>query len=142
MPFHWFGKVSFVPYTKVSEFAEKLKDGKLTGTKCRECGNISFPPRADCIECMAPDFEWVEYRGDAVLHTYTVIHAAPTGFDEMAPYIIGIADLPEGGRILGWMRGVEKEEVRIGMALKVVPRMFEEIPEIKVYYTLERADGE
>ena len=26
-PFHYFGKINFVPYTKVSEFADYLKDG-------------------------------------------------------------------------------------------------------------------
>lgn len=140
MPFKWFGKVSFVPYTKVSQFADELKEGRLVGSRCLSCGHVSFPPRADCIECLSPDFEWVEYSGKCILHTFTIIHAAPTGFDDIAPYIIGIVDLPEGGRLLGWMRGIEKEEIKIGMPLKVVPRMFEEIPEIKVYYTLEKRE--
>lgn len=139
MPFYWFGKVNYVPYTKVSEFADALKDGRLVGSKCKACGNVSFPPRADCIKCLSPDFEWIDYSGDATLHTFTVIHAAPTGFDDMTPYTIGIVDLPEGGRLLGWLEGMDKEEMEIGMSLKVVPRIFEEIEEIKVYYTLERA---
>ena len=139
MPFYWFGKVSFVPYTKVSEFADELKDGRLVGSKCKACGNISFPPRADCIGCLSPDFEWTEYSGDAVLHTFTTIHAAPTGFDDMVPYTIGIVDLPEGGRLLGWLEGMDAEDIEIGMQLKVVPRIFEEIEEIKVYYSLEKA---
>jgi len=58
MPFYWFGKVSFVPYTKVTEFADELKAGRLVGSVCRSCGQVSFPPRADCIKCLSPDFEW------------------------------------------------------------------------------------
>ena len=138
MPFYWFGKVNFVPYTRVTGFADELKDGRLMGSKCSSCGAVSFPPRADCIECLSPEFEWLEYSGDAVLHTYTVIPAAPTGFDELAPYIVGIVDLPEGGRLLGWIEGIDKEDIEIGMPLKVVPKIFDEIEEIKVYYTLER----
>ncbi len=42
--FKWFGKVNFVPYTKVGEFAEHLKNGKLMGTKCLKCGTVTFPP--------------------------------------------------------------------------------------------------
>jgi len=140
MPFKWFGKVSFVPFTRVTDFADHLKEGKLMGSKCCECGQVTFPPRADCLGCMSPDFEWIEYSGDAVLNTFTIIHAAPTGFDDMVPYILGIVDLPEGGRLLGWMGDVKPEEIEIGMKLKVVPRIFEEIAEIKVYYTLEKAD--
>ena len=127
-----------MPCTRVTDFADELRAGRLVGTRCGECGHVSFPPRADCPECMSPDWEWVEYGGDAVLHSYTVIHAAPTGFDDMVPYAIGIADLAEGGRILGWMEGVPRDEIAIGMPLRVVPRIMEEIPEIRVYYSLEK----
>ncbi len=137
MPFHYFGKVNFVPYTKVTEFADYLKDGKLMATKCKKCGESSFPPRADCLNCLSDDFDWVEISGKGTLHTYTVIHAAPTGFDDIAPYILGLVDLDEGGRLVAWI-DVPEEEVKIGMRLKAVPRMFEEIPEIKLYYTLEK----
>ncbi len=138
MPFCWFGKVSFVPYTKVTEFADELRMGRFVGTRCKACGRISFPPRADCIECTSPEWEWIEYSGDAVLHSFTVIHAAPTGFEDIVPYAIGIADLPEGGRVLGWMEGVPREEIVIGMPLRVVPRLMEEIEEVRVYYSLEK----
>ncbi len=140
MPFYWFGKVNFVPFTKVTDFAEELRERRLVGSKCKACGHVSFPPRADCIECLSPDFEWLQYSGDCTLHTFTVIHAAPTGFDEMVPYIIGIVDLPEGGRLLGWIQGIQKDDIEIGMPLKVVPKIFEEIEEIKVYYTLEKGN--
>ena len=136
--FKWFGKVNFAPYTKVSEFANFLKDGKLMGSKCMKCGEISFPPRADCINCMSSDFEWTEYSGKGTLHTFTTIYIAPTGFDDIAPYIIGVLDLDGGGRLLGWIEELEEEEIKIGMKMKAVPKIFEEIEEIKVYYTLEK----
>ena len=136
--FKWFGKVNFVPCTKVGEFAEHLKNGKIMGTRCKQCGTVTFPPRADCEKCMASDWEFVQYSGKAKLVTFTQISAAPTGFEDMVPYTIGVADLPEGGRVLAWVRDIEPKELRIGMDMKLVPRIFEEIPEIKLYYTLER----
>jgi uncharacterized OB-fold protein len=139
VPFHYFGKVNFVPYTKVTEFADFLKDGKLMATKCKKCGEYSFPPRADCLGCLSDDFEWVESSGTGTLHTYTIIHSAPVGFDDIAPYALGVLDLDDGGRLLAWI-DVPEEEIKIGMRLKAVPKMFEEIPEIKVYYSLERCD--
>lgn len=137
--FHWFGKVNFVPYTKISGFAQHLKDGSLMGTRCKKCGAKSFPPRADCGECMSSEFEFFELSGKAKLHTYSKIVAAPTGFDDVAPYTIGVADLAETGRILAWIgESIKEDEIKIGMDLQVVPRIFEDVQEIKVYYTLEK----
>jgi len=51
--FSWFGKVSFVSYTKVSDFAVHLKDGRMMGSVCKDCGYTTFPPRADCPQCLS-----------------------------------------------------------------------------------------
>ena len=137
--FKWFGKVNFSPYTKVSEFAQYLKDGHLMGSRCKKCGSFSFPPQADCGKCMSGDFEFTEVSGKAKLHTFTKIVAAPTGFDDVAPYTVGVVDLEEGGRLLAWIgESVKEEEIRIGMDLQVVPQILEEQEEIKVYYSLEK----
>ena len=137
--FKWFGKVNFSPYTKVTEFANHLKDRRLMGSKCKKCGQESFPPRADCSNCLSGDFEYIEFSGRATLVTHTTIHAAPTGFEDVAPYRIGVVDLEETGRLLAWFGdSVTDEEIKIGMKLQVVPRIFEELEEIKVYYSLEK----
>lgn len=137
--FKWFGKVNFSPYTKVSGFAQHLKDGRLMGSRCKKCGAVSFPPRADCAKCMSGDFEFFEMDGKATLHTYTKIVAAPTGFEDETPYIVGVADLGEGGRILAWIgETIKEKDIKIGMDLQVVPRIFEELEDIRVYYSLEK----
>jgi uncharacterized OB-fold protein len=137
--FKWFGKVNYSPYTKVSDFARYLKDGHLMGSKCKKCGATSFPPRADCDNCMSGDFEFFELSGKARLHTFTKIVAAPTGFEDVAPYIVGVVDLEEGGRALAWFgESIKEEEITIGMELQVVPQIFEELEDIKVYYSLEK----
>ena len=137
--FSWFGKVSFVPYSKVADFAVHLKDGRIMGSRCKDCGATSFPPRADCDACMSGNFEFVEVSGKATLHTYTKIVAAPTGFEEVAPYTVGVADLAEGGRALAWIgESIKDDEIKIGMKLQLVPQIFEELEDIKVYYSLEK----
>jgi len=137
--FKWFGKVNYSPYTKVGEFADFLKAGHLMGSRCKQCGAQSFPPRADCDQCMSGDFEWVEISGKGILHTHTKIVAAPTGFEELVPYTIGVVDLEEGGRALAWFgESIAEKEVKIGMAIQLVPQIFEELEEIKVYYSLEK----
>jgi uncharacterized OB-fold protein len=137
--FKWFGKVNYTPYTKVTDFARYLKDGYLMGSRCKQCGATSFPPRADCEACMSGDFEFVEVSGKGTVHTFTKIVAAPTGFEDVAPFIVGVVDLAEGGRALAWFgETIAEDEVEIGMEVQIVPRVFEEIEEIKVYYSLEK----
>ncbi len=138
--FSWFGKVSFVPFSKVQDFAVHLKDGRLMGSRCKACGYKTFPPRADCPDCLSGDFEFVEYNGKGKVFTYSTIAAAPTGFDDIAPYTVVVVDLEEGGRLLGWLgESIELNDLDIGMAVQTVPRIDEASEEIKVYYTIERA---
>ena len=85
------------------------------------------------------DFEYKEFSGRATLLTYTRIHAAPTGFEDVVQYTIGVVDLEETGRLLAWFGDtITNDEIKIGMKLQVVPRIFEELEEIKVYYSLEK----
>lgn len=138
--FSWFGKVSFVAYTKVSDFAVHLKDGRLMGSACSNCGATNFPPRADCADCLSGDFEYHEVSGRGTVYTYSVIAAAPTGFDDEVPYTIVVVDLEEGGRLLAWLGdSIEPDDIRIGMSVQVVPQIFDEVEEIKVYYTVEQS---
>ena len=83
--FSWFGKVSFVPYSKISDFAVHLKDGRMMGSVCKGCGYQTFPPRSDCPECMSPEYSFKEYNGKGEVYTFTKIDAAPTGFDDVVP---------------------------------------------------------
>lgn len=117
MGFEKFGRMSFVPFTKVSEFVAHLKDGKLKGTKCKKCAEFYFPPRADCAECLTSDMEWVALSGKGTLISYTTIHAAPAGFEEDAPYSLGIIELEEGGKLLAHIEDID--DIKIGMKLKV-----------------------
>ena len=137
--FEWFGKVSFVPHTKVSDFAKHLKDGYLMASRCSSCGHEAFPPRADCPKCLSGDFEYQEISGEGTILTYTRIDAAPAGFEDVAPFTIGVVDLKEQGRLLAWFgETIPEDEIEMGMPVQVVPRMFEELEQIKVYYSLEK----
>ena len=137
--FKWFGKVNFTPYTKVTDFARHLRNGHLMGSRCKKCGATSFPPRADCDACMSGDFEFFELTGKGTVNTFTKIVAAPTGFEDDAPFTVGVVDLDEGGRALAWFgESILEDQIAIGMAVQVVPRIFEELEEIKVYYSLEQ----
>jgi uncharacterized OB-fold protein len=88
---------------------------------------------------MSPNFEFFEISGKGTLHTFTTIVAAPTGFEDVVPYTVGVVDLEETGRLLAWIGdSIGDDEVEIGMDVQVVPQIFEELEEIKVYYSIEK----
>ena len=141
--FNWFGKVSYCPHTKVEDFARHLKDGRVMGSKCDACGEVSFPPRADCPACRHDAFTYTEMSGQGTVVTFTRIDAAPAGFEDVTPFTVGVIDLEETGRLLAWFgETIDKTDIHIGMPVQVVPRMFEESVDIKVYYTLEKPGTE
>jgi hypothetical protein len=137
--FSWFGRVSHTSATKVGDFAAHLKDGRIMASRCLDCGTRAFPPRADCERCRGGAFEFVEVSGRGVLHTYTTIVAAPTGFEDRAPYTLGVVDLEEGGRALAeFGSSLAAADIRVGIAVQLVPRLLEECQDIHVLYTIER----
>jgi uncharacterized OB-fold protein len=127
MGFDEFGRITFVPFTKVSEFVDHLKNGKLEGTRCKKCNKVIFPPKADCTDCTGSEVEWIEFSGKGKIHTFTIISAAPTGFEDHVPYAIGVIDLEEGGRLLAWFEDKEigEEDLKVGMNVVVVPKKIE-----------------
>ena len=109
------------------------------GSRCKGCGYESFPPRADCPKCLGGEFEYFELSGEGTILTYTRIEAAPAGFEDITPFTIGVVDLKETGRLLAWFgETIPEEEIAIGMNVQVVPRMFEDTEEIKLYLNLEK----
>lgn len=136
--FKWFGIVNLAPCTRVAEFAEHLRGGRLMAARCRACGQQSFPPRADCAHCLSPEFEWVEIGGSCHLLTWSRITAAPHGFEHLAPYTVAVVELDEGGRALAWLgSSLPESALQIGMPLRLVPRLHEDVEDIHVDYTLE-----
>ncbi len=130
MGFDEFGLISFVPFTKVSDFVDYLRDGKLKGTHCKKCGAVYFPPRPECVKCWAPEseVEWMDFSGKGTLLTYTTIHAAPTGFENKVPYTIGVVDLAEGGRLLAMIENTpdNEDDIELNAEVEVEPKMVDD----------------
>ena len=106
------------PFT-IEQFYKYIIQGKLMGGKCKKCGKVHLPPRPLCDNCFSKEFEWKEIPQKGKLLTYTVIHVAPTQFQSMTPYAVGIIQLENGAKIPGMIRGVALEQIKIGMALTI-----------------------
>ncbi|MDX2440158.1 MAG: Zn-ribbon domain-containing OB-fold protein [Desulfobacterales bacterium] len=118
--FKKFGTVSFTSITKTNDFIDFLEGGKVMGTRCKDCGMVFFPPRADCYKCLASNVEWFEVSGKGKLLTYSELKFAPVGFQDDVPYCIALLDYGEYkvfGRIA---KDVPESEIEVGMEMKTV----------------------
>lgn len=90
---------------------------QLVGTRCRRCGAHFFPRRTVCARCLSQDTEVVALSAVGTLYTYTVVHQSTPEFP--TPYILVYVDLPEGVRLLAPLVGVEMDQVRTGLPLRL-----------------------
>jgi len=111
-----------VPISKTSAFWEALRQGRFTTTKCVDCGELSFPPQADCPRCMSSRSEWVELGTDAELLTFTYVQVTPTSFVDHDPYVVAIGRLKEGVNVLAWVEGVDHTSLKPGQRLRIESR--------------------
>jgi uncharacterized OB-fold protein len=114
------------PFSDIS-YEQYLKEERLMGSRCKECGALFVPPRSICVKCYASDMEWVEMKGKGTLAAFTCITVAPPfmmaqGYDRKHPYCSGVVELEEGARVDARIEGVDAskpEDIKTGMPLKV-----------------------
>jgi len=96
-------------------------EGRLLGSRCRDCGDLTSHPRGFCPSCWSDDVEDVDLSGRATLHTYSVVRANPMPpFVDLVPYVAAIVELSEGPRLATRLVDVDPDDpdgIAIGMAL-------------------------
>ena len=98
------------------EFFRRLQeDRQFCATRCTTCGSVAFPPRHHCPDCQEAKVEWVEVGDGATLFAFT---SQKRGLRFAAPEVIGVADLPGVGLVMGPIKG-SLDELEIGMPLDV-----------------------
>ena len=107
------------PFT-IEQLFKLINEGKLMAGTCKKCGKIHFPPRQLCSECLSTEFEWTPIPTEGKLLTYTIIHIAPTQFQTMAPYGIGIIELDNGLKIPGMIKNAPLDKITVTMPLRIV----------------------
>jgi hypothetical protein len=134
--FNKFGTVSFTSTTKVNDFIDRLYQGNVSGTRCKDCDMVFFPPRADCYNCLRSNMEWFDISGTGKLVTYSKLEYAPVGFDSDLPYSIALLDYGDFkvfGRLGG---GLNDDEVSVGMEMKTVVN---KLPNGQLNYIFQKA---
>ena len=99
----------------VEKFWNGLKEGKIYGRKCKECGAIEFPPHLACNECGYHETEWTTLSGKGQLKSFVftgILNARLELEDRGLKYVCGEVQLEEGPSINAVILGVSKKKGR------------------------------
>jgi len=104
---------------------EFLEDGAhLIGSRCRECGEVTFPANAFCPQCCAETTTNVPLSRRGILYSFTVQRFRPPppyrGPEPFAPYGVGMIELPEGLRITAVLEEDDPASLRVGLEMELV----------------------
>lgn len=112
-----------IPISRTRVYWEGLKNGKVYTTRCKKCGAIYYPPQVDCYRCLASDVEWIQLSSGE-LETFTRVYLKPQGFTHYEQdYILAIARVPEGVKVMGWLEDLDEKTARVGIPLKITAKI-------------------
>ncbi|MBI4703345.1 MAG: Zn-ribbon domain-containing OB-fold protein [Deltaproteobacteria bacterium] len=92
---------------------------RYEAARCKKCGKVFFPPRLVCNKCRSREFQPIVLSRSGTLETFTVIHVAPSGFGDEAPYAVGIIATPEGARVMAQVVDCDPGKLQIGDKLRL-----------------------
>lgn len=102
-------------------FFAAAAEGRLELQRCAACGRVWFFPRPACVACGATDYAWTRASGRGRLHSFSIVHRAPSPeFRSIVPYVVALVDLEEGPRMMANVVGEGALAVSIGDALELV----------------------
>jgi uncharacterized protein len=97
---------------------------QLIGSRCRDCGAITFPVQASCPACTSVAVEERLLGRTGTLYTWTVQGFRPkppyAGPDEFEPYGVGYVELPGEVRVEARLTTADSARLRIGMPMELV----------------------
>ena len=98
---------------------------RLIGSRCKDCRTVYFPQTSFCRnpQCQLKQVERFLLPGRGILHSFTIQRYRPPPLfriDDWWPYAIGLIDLGEGLQVMAMLSGIALDEIRIGMALRLV----------------------
>jgi len=123
--------------TKADEFADFLAQGKIMATRCKRCNQEYYPPQADCTHCLAHEMEWFECPTEGKLVAFTQIMVLPEHFAlptsqipfgkaSLIPSPVGIVEVKQGIRVMGWIPKISVDEVAVGDSMRISPQVLDD----------------
>ena len=97
---------------------DAAKEHTLLIQRCASCKVLRHPPRPRCDTCGSYEWDTVEASGRGTVYSFVVMHYPQVpAFDYPLP--IGLIELEEGTRLVADLVGVERDDIKVGMAVEV-----------------------
>jgi uncharacterized protein len=106
--------------TRLSRFYDRLREGRLSTTRCSRDG-LLWPPRTACPKCHAEELAWVDLPESGRIYAFSaVLGGAPLGMESDVPFAVGLVDLDGAGlRLFGRIEGRPWAELTVGDRVRV-----------------------
>lgn len=91
--------------------------GRLVGSRCEDCGTVSWPARAVCHHCGSARSAELALSDRGSLITHTTVWVPLPGLE--APYTLGQVDLPEGVRVFAHLHNLN-DDTRVPCPVRLV----------------------
>ena len=94
--------------------------GEFALQVCSQCGQVQYPPRDVCGNCLATDLEWraVDDRGTLIATTDIAI-SSEVYFRERAPWRTGIVTMDCGPSVVAHVHGDCRTDGRVRLTLRL-----------------------
>jgi len=109
--------------TRLSRFYDRLREGRLSTTRCAKDDLLHWPPRIACPKCHTEELTWVDLPERGRVYAFSaVLVGAPLGMEADVPFAVGLVDL-EGVplRLFGRIEGKPWSALKVGETVHVEP---------------------
>jgi len=125
--------------TRLARFYDRLREGRLSTTRCPHDGERHWPPRTACPKCHSEELEWFDLPESGTIYAFSaVLGGAPLGLEDGVPFAVGLVDL-DGDvlRLFGRIEGRPWTALHIGDRVRVEPF---DLADGRVFYRFRTVD--
>lgn len=72
----------------VTRFRDGLREGRIHGNRCPECGDVLVPPRPFCARCWVPCGGWERVADEGAVVSHVVVNVPFRGQEVDIPYVL------------------------------------------------------
>ncbi|RFU64990.1 Zn-ribbon domain-containing OB-fold protein [Peribacillus glennii] len=90
----------------------------LIGSACQQCGDIHFPPKGACPNCLKPNtLQEVKIGEKGKISSFSILHVAPPGFP--VPHVQAMVKLDEGPLVFSILKTEDIDSVALNQLVRL-----------------------